>query len=94
MHPDSFNAREPKVGDAIVFHDSKNRPHNALVTVIYSTGCVNAVYVSGDETRQDSYGRQIERTATCMHKSINTVHGNYWRWESEQPNQIIQPTAS
>lgn len=93
MHPDTFTAREPKVGDVIVFHDSKNRPRNALVTVIYSTGCINAVYVSGDDTRQDSYNRQIERTATCMHKSINQFHGQYWRWPDEEPNAIAQPTA-
>ena len=62
MHPDNFQGvRTPSVGDLVIFHDSRGVAHNTLVTVIYSPSCINGVYVSGDESRQDLYGRQIER---------------------------------
>lgn len=86
--------KSPKVGDAVIFHDSVGTPHNALVTVRYSELCINAIFISGDESRQDSYGRQFERTATCNHKSTVPAHGNYWRWADEEPNNYAVPSAS
>lgn len=91
MHPDNFTEQQPEIGARIIYHDPKGREFNALVTVVYSKGCVNAVFVSGDESEQDSYGRQIKRTATCMHKSMVPAHGNYWRWPEEISTPFTPP---
>lgn len=84
--------RQATVGELVIFHDSKGQPHNAIVTTIYSPFCINAAYVSGDEKEQDQYGRQIKRTASCMHVSTNGMaHGNYWRYPNEEPRQFVPP---
>ena len=36
---------------------------------------VNLVFVVGDESKTDSYGRQIERATSCPHESTQTAHG-------------------
>lgn len=46
---------------------------------------INLVIVSGDERRQDSYGRQTEHVTSLVHKS-DGVHGFYWRWPDEDKN--------
>ena len=92
--------RHPKVGDVIVFHDDEGKPHNALVTVYWGNptedyiGCLNLVMVSGDESRKDQYGRQVERVTSIMHKSNMHVHGNYWRWPDEEPNPYQPPSST
>lgn len=92
MHPDNFQGvRTPSVGDLVIFHDSRGVAHNTLVTVIYSPSCINGVYVSGDESRQDLYGRQIERTASAVHKTVTSAHGNYWRWPEEEARPYVAP---
>ncbi len=86
--------KKPEVGEHIIFHDSRGEARNAVITAVYSDTCVNAVYVSGDESRQDSYGRQTERTASCNHKSMTGAFGNYWRYPSEEPREFNQPLAA
>ncbi|MHC4298774.1 MAG: hypothetical protein ACYS7Y_15950 [Planctomycetota bacterium] len=55
--------------------------------------CLNAVWVSGDESKQDPYGRQIERDHTSIvHASSQAAHGIYWRWPGDPKNQIVEPT--
>ena len=44
---------------------------------------VNLVYVSKDTAKQDSYGRQIERATSVVHKTLQPAHGNYWVWPDE-----------
>lgn len=83
--------RQPKVGDVVIWHDPTGVPHNALLTAVWSPTYVNLVIVSGDETRTDSYGRQIERNTSQTHKSQTKVHGNYWRYEDEEPNPYVPP---
>jgi hypothetical protein len=39
---------------------------------------VNLVYVSDDYHDADSYGRQIVREASCVHKTKQGASGNYW----------------
>lgn len=89
---------EPKqanVGELVIFHDTKNKPHNAIVTTIYSPYCINAAYVSSNENEQDNYGRQIKRTASCMHVSTQGMaHGNYWRYPNEEPRLYVAPVES
>ena len=86
--------RMPKVGDAVVYHDSKGVPHNALVTAAWSDTCVNVVMVSGDESQTDTYGRQIGRETSCQHKSVHEVHGNYWRFADEEPIPYKPPVQT
>lgn len=88
--------REVAVGQVVVFHDSRNRPHQALVTCVWNPGelvstGVNVVFVSLDEERSDSYGRQIERETSVVHGSCQPAHGHYWRFEDEVPNKVIEP---
>ena len=88
---------EIKVGDLVIYHDTKGRPHNALVIVNWGaeTGepLLNLVYVSGDETKTDVYGRQIERDATSVPHKSHGVHGRYWRRANEEPNAFAPPVA-
>ena len=67
-----------KIGASVVYVDEYGVEHDALVTNVFSATCVNVVYVSGDETQSDSYGRQIKRETSQVHKSIQTAPGRYW----------------
>jgi len=83
----------PKLGQFVVFHDQKGQPHDALITAVWSEECVNVLFVSSDERRKDDTGRQIERSASVQHKSVQTVHGFYWRFAEEEPNPYKAPVA-
>jgi len=85
--------RKADVGQVVVFHDARGAAHKALVTVAWTETCVNLVLVSGDEKKEDQYGRQIERETSCSHKSVQPVHGNYWRFEDEEPNPYREPMS-
>jgi len=83
--------RFPSVGKKVIWHDAVGTPFEALVTAAWSPTCINVVFVSEDEKKQDSYGRQIERATSCQHKSIMNVHGFYWRFEDEELNEYVAP---
>ena len=87
--------RQPRVGDTIIFHEPDSRARAALVTSTWAVpggpNMVNVVYVSGDEAKHDTYGRQMERATSVHHKTYNPTHGFYWRWSDEDPNPITQP---
>jgi hypothetical protein len=69
----------PFAGAHIVFVDEVGVEHDALVTAPWGLTCCNLVFVSGDTTKEDSYGRQIERRTSVAHKSIyGQVPGNFW----------------
>ncbi|PYS52433.1 MAG: hypothetical protein DMF68_01610 [Acidobacteria bacterium] len=89
-----MSERTPEVGKTIVFHDAKGQPHDALVTAVWSPTCINIVFVSQDALRQDSFGRQIERQTSLLHKGSTPVHGMYWRFSDEEPNPYVPPQAS
>jgi hypothetical protein len=84
-----------QVGDAVVYHDEKGTPHNALLTAAWEddTGVVNLVFVSGDESEHDAYGRQTKRESSVTHVSKTTVHGRYWRKSDEQPRPYSAPVS-
>lgn len=86
--------RMPKVGDVVVYHDELGAPHNALLTAVWTEDTVNLLYISGDEERHDSYGRQIERATSLLHGSKQDVHGNYWRYQEEAPNPMKEPVET
>lgn len=74
----------PKIGDPVVYVDPVAVEHHALVTANWGGGTdetpsLNVVYVDGDETKADSYGRQIARQTSCVHQSNQSAHGVYWR---------------
>jgi hypothetical protein len=79
------------VRESVVFHDPVGTPHPALVTAVWSATCINVVFVSSDEAKTDPYGRQIERATSLSHKSVNSAHGMYWRFEDEEPNPVATP---
>lgn len=84
--------RAYKVGEHIVYVDPFGVEHDALVTIWWGLehyksaggepGC-NLVYVSGDENKDDPYGRQIERSTSVVHKGKQPAHGNFWKWSDE-----------
>jgi hypothetical protein len=81
----------PRVGEVVIWHDPRGLAHNALVTAVWGKTCINLVVVSKDSSRNDDYGRQIERHTSQTHGSTHKVHGLYWRYEDEEPNQYIPP---
>lgn len=45
----------------------------------YTPPSINVVYVSNDEAQNDSYGRQIARSTSVPHRSVQPAHGYYWK---------------
>lgn len=84
----------PEVGRFVIFHDSKNQPHDALITTVWGPTCVNVVFVSGDEARQDAFGRQIERQTSVSSMAATSAPGNYWRFPNESPRTYEPPAQS
>ena len=83
--------KTPQLGETVVFCDPKGKDFDALITAVWSDTCINVVFVSGDESRQDSYGRQVERSTSVPHVSESSVHGLYWRFEDEERNPYKAP---
>ncbi len=79
-------------GELVTFVDENSVPHRALVTCWFGGepdgaegkpwGC-NVVYVSVDPQREDTYGRQMERATSVVHKVSQPAGGNYWHWPDE-----------
>ena len=44
---------------------------------------VNLVFIEDDAMRKDTYGRQISRATSVVHKSKQPAHGNFWCWPDE-----------
>jgi hypothetical protein len=75
---------EPMIGQSVSYVDSHGVERSALVTAVFpgmqgQMAGINVVYVSGDESRKDGCGRQIERATSVCHQSAQPAHGNYWR---------------
>jgi hypothetical protein len=83
--------KAPVLGDTVIFHDPIGTPHPALVTAVWGPTCINVVFVSGDDQKRDSYGRQIERATSIPHKDSTSVHGFYFRFEDEEPRPYVAP---
>lgn len=77
------NRREPKYGDHVIYVDPLGIMHDALVTAPWTPTCINVVFVTKDQARNDSYGRQIERSTSLTHMGMTEVWGNYWRFPDE-----------
>lgn len=75
-------------GQHITYVDEHGIERDALVTCWHGSPgaeetCINLVFVTGDEKRVDSSGRQIERRSSIVHESRMSAHGNFWRQPSE-----------
>jgi hypothetical protein len=75
--------RELFPGQHVVFADEYRKERDAIVTAWHGLSCINVVFVSGDEQKTDSYGRQLERQTSVSHMSQN-AYGNFWRWPDEE----------
>lgn len=85
---------KPKLGQAVVYCDPKGVDHDALVTAVWSETCCNVLWVSGDESKTDTYGRQVERQTSVTHATVTgQAHGNYWRHVGEPKNPYKPPEA-
>ena len=70
-----------EVGDIVTYVDEHSVPHQAIVLINHgrmATSAINVAFVSSDETKTDSYGRQIERASSVSRKSEYTAHGRYY----------------
>ncbi len=80
-------------GLEIVYCDHVSVEHDALCTAAWGENefgddgsgapCINVVYVSKDDAKTDSYGRQIERDTSVPHRSSQTAPGNWWKLKGE-----------
>jgi len=75
-----------QIGQGVTFVDSKGKDHPALITVVWENEYpetmapgLNVVYVSDDDNRADTFGRQIERETSIIHESAQPAHGMYWK---------------
>ena len=76
---------KPEVGQVVTYVDQMGKKFPALVTAVwsgeygtYNPPGINLVYVSGLETERDTYGRQIKREASVVHKTNQPAGANCW----------------
>ena len=79
---------ELEIGDAVIYADPMGVTHNALITQVFphpggENPLLNVAYVSNNEKRRDTFGRQIERRSSVPHKDAHPIHGNWWKRLSE-----------
>ena len=90
--------RHYDIGTHVLYVDEHAKVHDAIITQWWGPapgtliegyvsptgepGC-NLVFVSGDAEKKDTYGRQIERETSVIHKTAQPAHGRYWKWPDE-----------
>jgi len=76
------------IGSHVLFTDEHFVEHDALVTAIWGDPekkpTINLLYVSGDDSKTDQYGRQIERPTSIQHAKDNSAGGYCWRFPDEE----------
>ena len=78
-------ATQDDVGAHIIFVDPVGARHDALITAVWGTSCLNCVFVVKDPKATDNYGRKTTKQYTSiMHGNIQQAHGNYWLWPGEE----------
>lgn len=72
----------PHVGAPVIYVDELSQRHQALITACWGpdlgVNAINLVYVSGDGTQTDPYGRQIARASSVSAQGPHTAHGRYY----------------
>ena len=80
-----------EIGSAVEFIDAHRKAHPALITKVWGPsvggqpGC-NLVFVVDDPSKEDNYGRQIERQTSVVHLSGQPAKANCWCWPDEVPS--------
>jgi len=79
---------DPIVGQSIIWIDEHRREIPALVKYVWQNGKdfpagVNLVFISQDETRTDSAGRQTEIKTSVPHISVQVAGGYAWKHIAE-----------
>jgi len=85
--------KELQIGSAVVYVDEHRERHAALITTIFrdmghpsgerGEPGANLVFVTGDDSKSDPYGRQIERRTSVCHLSVNPAKANCWAWPDQ-----------
>lgn len=86
--------RQAKANEHVVFTDSRGVERSALLTIVHGESSmvparngqgeqeyhpsVNLVFVTGDPSKTDPYGLQIERESSVVHRNDQGAHGNFW----------------
>ena len=73
---------KPNIGSVVQYVDEVGKAHDALVTCVFGNTephSINVMYVSSDEKKEDSYGRQVERETSVVHESMQGAHGQFWK---------------
>lgn len=100
--------KQLKEGDTVIYFDEFGRQHTALLVAIWGERAgvidgstfasnepsVNLLFVSPDEKRTDTNGRQIERRSSCMHVQWQSGWGNCWCLEDQIEEAIAKTTKS
>ncbi len=80
--------RKPKIGMHVVVFDEVGLRHEGLITADWGTtdefATVNVLFCASDDTKQDNYGRQIERLSSCAHRSRTNAPGRFWIYPEEE----------
>lgn len=81
-------------GSHVIYVNEFGVPHEAVVTQDWSYGkefdpiggalpSINVVFVTKDEAKTDSYGSQIQRETSVVHRKNQSAHGRYWKLADE-----------
>ena len=76
-----------QVGGHVKFFNEHGKEVDALVTAVWGdpegTPGINLTFVSLNDEKSDSYGRQIERHSSVVHGDQQSAHGMYWTRSTE-----------
>lgn len=79
---ENYGGNHEAVGSHVVYTDPVGKRHPALITAVWGpelgVNVINVVYVIDDETRNDPYGRQIERATSVSPKNEHSAHGRFY----------------
>lgn len=82
------DATQADVGSHVIFTDPTGGEHDALITAVWGTQCINVVIVLKDPSQKDNYGRKTFKGYTSVtHGNVVQAHGNFWLWPNEERTQ-------
>ena len=85
-------AQAVEIGQHVLYVDALSKPRPAILTAVWRhpeyqrlalIPGVNLVVVSDDPSKDDTYGRQIERFTSVVHRANQPSPGWYWCLPSE-----------
>lgn len=80
---DNYGDKHEAVGTVVEYVDEVSVSHDALITAVWGQtlgeNAINVVYVSGDDSQHDPYGRQIARASSVSPEGPSTAHGRFYR---------------